>query len=99
MARQYDASNEERTELSSIEKNKRGDRVVTTMIENKVSGAVAYDIRQAYTDDNDEIKFTSKGIRIKEEDIVDILSSIAFTFRKEQLIDLVNDLESALSEK
>lgn len=67
--------NEVRTVLGTHEKNKRGDFVQVTAIDNG-KGDISYDIRQMYTNDADELCFTSKGIRMNTEMTVKVLADI-----------------------
>lgn len=58
----YDASNEKRTQLKSFRKNGHGDYIVIHSIE--VEGRnPSVDIRTMYTDDNEELRPTTKGLR------------------------------------
>ena len=58
--------NETREVLGTFEKNKRGDHVQVTAIDDG-KGEISYDIRQMYTNEADELCFTSKGIRMKKD--------------------------------
>jgi hypothetical protein len=70
----YNNKNEVTEVLCDIEKNSRGDVIRVSSITN--GDTKSYDIRNMYTGDDGELKFTSKGIRIKTEYIVEIISSI-----------------------
>ena len=67
--------NEIREVLGTFEKNKRGDHVQVTAIEDG-KGEISYDIRQMYTNDADELCFTSMGIRMKKDMTAKVLVAI-----------------------
>lgn len=65
--------------LSTIEKNSRGDKIVVSKITGETSGKVSIDIRLYYTDDNDELQPTKKGVRFSEESTVDVIKALLKT--------------------
>ena len=67
--------NEKREVLGTFEKNKRGDYIQVTAIDNG-KGEVSYDIRQMYTNEADELCFTSKGVRMTTEMTGRVLAAI-----------------------
>lgn len=71
----YKADNETREVLGTFEKNKRGDHIQVTAITDG-KGELNYDIRNMYTNDSDELCFTSKGVRVKKEMAADIIVAI-----------------------
>lgn len=71
----YKADNETREILGTFEKNKRGDYVQVTAITDS-KGDINYDIRNMYTNDADELCFTSKGIRVKKDMLIDIFAAV-----------------------
>ena len=84
----YNADNEIREELAQIQKNNRGEYVIATKITNKTSGAVSVDIRQYYTNEADELKPTSKGIRINTELLPDLLNGLVRALEANEMMDL-----------
>lgn len=84
----YNADNEIREELVRVKKNNRGDYVIATKITNKTSGAVSVDIRQYYTDDNDEVRVTSKGVRFNAEMLADVLGGLVKALEYDELESL-----------
>ena len=71
----YKAENETRVTLADINKNKRGDVIRVSSVESS-SGEKSYDIRNMYVTESGDLGFTSKGIRIKEDLIHDVIVSI-----------------------
>lgn len=88
----YNADNEIREELAQIQKNNRGEFVIATKITNKTSGSVSVDIRQYYTNEADEVKPTSKGIRINAELLNDLLSGLVCALEANEMMDLADKL-------
>jgi ribonucleotide reductase alpha subunit len=64
------------TEVGAIKKNNRGDFIKVTACENPSTKAVSVDIREFYTNDNDEILPTKKGIRVSDEAIAELVEYI-----------------------
>lgn len=94
----YNASNEERTELFNIAKGNRGDAVVGSKIVNKNTNNVSIDIRQYYTDDNGELKPTSKGVRFNAENLLDVIKALVPALEANEIEDL-NDILSGMSDE
>ena len=92
----YNASNEERTELANIQKNNRGDHIVVTQIRNKNTGNESVDIRNYYTDDEGELKPTSKGIRFSAELTSDIVRAIFKSMHPIEVADVFSDFKEVL---
>ena len=89
----YNADNEIREELVTVNKNNRGDAIVATKITSKASGNVSIDIRQYYTDDNDELKPTSKGVRFSVENLLEVMEGLAVALEANEMMDLADKLE------
>lgn len=90
----YNADNEVKDVLAEIQKNNRGDFVIASKITNKNTGAVSVDIRQYYTNDADEVKPTSKGIRINTELLPELLAGLVKALEADEMIDLSETLVS-----
>lgn len=67
--------NEVREVLGTFAKNKRGDHIQVTAIDDG-NGTISYDIRQMYTNDADELCFTSKGIWLKKDMAAAVVTAI-----------------------
>lgn len=90
----YNADNEVKDVLAEIQKNNRGDFVIASKITNKNTGSVSVDIRQYYTNDADEVKPTSKGIRINTELLPELLAGLVKALEANEMIDLSETLVS-----
>lgn len=90
----YNADNEVKDVLAEIQKNNRGDFVIASKITNKNTGSVSVDIRQYYTNDADEVKPTSKGIRINTELLPELLAGLVKALEADEMIDLSEKLVS-----
>ena len=84
--------NEVREVLGTYEKNKRGDFVQVTAIDNG-KGDISYDIRQMYTNEADELCFTSKGIRMNTEMTSKVLVAILNKLDAETFNDILNQID------
>ena len=93
----YNAANEERTELCAIQKNNRGDFVIATKILNKTTGSVSVDIRQYYTNDDDQVSPKSKGVRFNAENLLELMKALAEALETNEMMDLAEELENLAS--
>lgn len=92
----YNANNETREELVQIRKNSRGDFITASRIKNNNTGNENIDIRQYYTDDNDELKPTSKGVRFNAESLLDVMEGLAKGLEVDEVEDLIDTLKKML---
>lgn len=88
----YNAQNETREELAVIEKNSRGDCVAVSKITK--DDKVSYDIRNMYTDDNDELRYTSKGVRMSDDMTKEVVLAILKSLSQEDLEEVLGGLPS-----
>ena len=89
----YNANNEICEELVNIKKGNRGDCIIASKITNKNTNNVSIDIRQYYTDDEGELKPTSKGVRFNSELLSDLLGGLAIALETNEMLDLSDKLE------
>jgi len=89
----YNADNEERRELCAIKKNNRGDFVVASEIKSKTSGSVSIDIRQYYTNDDDQIMPTKQGVRFNSENLLELMIGLAEGLDVTEMDSLVSKLQ------
>lgn len=89
----YKADNEVSEVLGTFEKNKRGDHVQVTAITDG-KGEINYDIRNMFTNDADELCFTSKGIRVKN----DMAANIIVAIMTHMDVDTYNGIMAKLEE-
>ena len=97
----YNADNEIREDLGLFDKNSRGDKVAVTKITNKKTGNVAYDIRNMYTNDENEIKHTTKGIRLNSELVVEVVKSLLNGLgedERQDLLQILDDVDEEIDE-
>jgi len=97
----YNADNEIREDLGLFDKNYRGDKVAVTKITNKKTGNVAYDIRNMYTNDENEIKHTTKGIRLNSELVVEVVKSLLNGLgedERQDLLQILDDVDEEIDE-
>ena len=88
--------NEETLVLAQVKKNERGDYIRASKVVNTETGeTVAYDIRNMYTDDAGEIQFTSKGVRVNQEDFIDLLKVILTDMDANTFNNLVEDVTNS----
>lgn len=85
----YDASKEKRTQLKSFRKNGHGDFIVINDIETEGRNP-SLDIRTMYTDDNEELRPTTKGLRFSKALIPDLAAMFVKDMDDEQLSDLTS---------
>lgn len=85
----YNAENFDEETIGSVEL-KNGNNVTVKKVTTKSSGEEAIDIRRMYTDDNGEVRPTSKGIRVSMECIPELLGYIVKALSREALYDINN---------
>lgn len=95
----YNADNEERKELCAIKKNNRGDFIVISEIKNKTNGNVSIDIRQYYTNDDEQVMPTSKGTRFNSENLTDVMVALADALDVVELDDVIEKLQALSDSK
>lgn len=89
----YNASKEERTQLVDIKKNERGEHIIATKIKNTTSGSVSLDIRQYYTNDNNDVLPTQKGVRVNSELALELVVGLLGVLEPNELYDLADKIE------
>ena len=95
----YNASNEERKTLVEIEKNSRGEYVIASLITNKSNGNQSLDIRQYYTNDEDQVLPTSKGIRLSSEMALELVKGLIDSLEEDEAYDLYEELANRFMDK
>ena len=99
MAREYDASKEVREDLLDLRKNNRGDYIRVAQIKNTSSGAESMDVRNFYTNDEDEVCPTSRGIRISSDFAFDVIKAMINILESNELMDLQDEIERIVDER
>lgn len=94
----YNAANEERTEIVSIKKGSRGDYVKVNKILKKNTNNESIDIRMFYTNDEDLVLPTGKGVRLSTEMLLDFIKGLTTALEYDEKDDLVAYLSETLDE-
>lgn len=94
----YNAANEERTEIVSIKKGSRGDYVKVNKILKKNTNNESIDIRMFYTNDEDLVLPTGKGVRFSTEMLLDFIKGLTTALEYDEKDDLVAYLSETLDE-
>ncbi len=71
--KEYDSSKEKATQLCVVDLNRRGDKVIVSIVDKEDDGTSWVDIRRYYTADDDTVRPTSKGLRYKRDEENDAL--------------------------
>ena len=82
----------EQTIHAMLDKNSRGDYIQVSSIEGKMW---AMDIRQMYTAADGEIRPTTKGVRVNEELVVDMLVECVNALPSDLYEELMERLDNA----
>lgn len=85
----------EQTIHALLDKNSRGDYIQVSSVDGKMW---AMDIRQMYTAADGEVKPTTKGIRVNEELVVDLLVECVKALPLDLYEELMERLEDANTE-
>ena len=73
VTREYDDSKEKTTQLCVVDLNRRGDKVIVSIVDKEDDGTSWVDIRRYYTADDDTVRPTSTGWRYKRDEENDAL--------------------------
>ena len=92
----YNQDNETREELLSLQKDNRGNYIKVAMIQKNGKDTRTLDIREFWTNDDDEICPTKKGIRIKDEFALDTITAMLKILEYDELEDLKTSIENML---
>ena len=79
--------------IGSFRLNARGDFLNVTELE--AGDDLRVDIRQMYTGDDDELHFTSKGVRMPREVMVDMVKVLIGSMYEEELEQVREKMEEA----
>ena len=71
--KEYDSSKEKATQLCAIDLNRRGDKIIVSIIDKEDGGTSWVDIRRYFTADDDTVTPTHKGLRYKRDEENDTL--------------------------
>lgn len=82
----------EQTIHAMLDKNSRGDYIQVSSVEGKMW---SIDIRQMYTTADGEIKPTTKGVRVNEELVVDLLVECVNALPSDLYEELMERLDNA----
>lgn len=80
-------------EYGRIPVNNRGGYIcVKKHIPEKEGALQAIDIREMYTDESGEVRFTSRGVRVKEEQYKEVFGAILRALEPEVIAELREEL-------
>lgn len=85
-------TDEVRNILGTYARNKRGDHIQVTAISD--STGISYDIRNMYTNDNDELCFTQKGVRVKSDMMADIIVAVLNHMSPEEFNEIMKKVDT-----
>ena len=88
----YKSGNDTSVVLGSFAKNKRGDLIQVQAITDDSSN-VSYDIRNMFTNDADEVCYTSKGVRIRKDIAVEVIAAILNHMDPETYNDVMSRID------
>jgi len=92
----YNADNEKKEMIGDLWSNSRGDSIKVQKVTNKTSGTVNADIRRYYTNDDDKVMPTQKGIRINAELIPELIKMLAGMLEYSELDTVQSNLSDML---
>lgn len=85
-------SDEKREDIEVLNKNNRGDKIIIAKITNQRSGSVSVDVRNYYTDDDDNVLPTKKGIRINSEILPEVIKAMMKVMEPDELEDIIEEM-------
>jgi hypothetical protein len=81
----------------TIDKNNRGDKIIVAEVTTKTSGNTYLDIRQFFTNDDDQVMPTKKGIRFNTEIAPEIILAMAKSLQIDEMEDLRDKLDELIN--
>lgn len=91
-------SNNKETVIAEIAKNNRGDFIIVKNIVD-AKGNQSIDIRYHFTNDDDQVLPTKKGVRYSSELALEVIRAQAECLEASDLQDLMEELQSLAVEK
>lgn len=91
--------NAKETVVAEIQKNNRGDFIVVKSILDESRGTLSIDVRQSFTNDDDQVIPTKKGIRYNSELAAEVIKAQADCLEASDLQDLIEELRLLAIEK
>lgn len=88
--------NETREELVEVQKNNRGEYIKAAKIINNNSGSENIDLRLFYTNEEDAVCPTTKGVRFNSELLLDVLKGMAKGLEMDEVIQLRDTLDEMI---
>ena len=92
----YDFNKEQETYKWIVDVNDRGDKICIRGIDTPRGSVV--DIRRWYTDDTGELKPTSKGVRIADEQLMECLTALIVNLSEPEREELAAMVEKELDD-
>jgi hypothetical protein len=85
--------------LLELKKNNKGDYLVVAKITNNSTKEVSADIRNYYTDKNDDVQPTTKGVRINSEMLPEVMEKLITIMEFDELQDLYEKIGQLLEDE
>ena len=90
----YNASDEVENITGTFEKNKRGDKIRVRGITKKDNPEIALDVREMYTNSDGELRYNSKGIRVKSELASDVIIAMMEASGEDVIQDVLSHFDN-----
>lgn len=89
----YDASKEKQEVIAQIKKNDRGEYIRVTRVTPVKGNNLSVDIRLMYTNANDEIAPTTKGLRLNDENVVEVMMGMLEAMGPAEFTQLMEEID------
>ena len=90
-------NNETREELLSLQKDNRGNYIKVALIKKNEKDGSSLDIREFWTNDDDELCPSKKGIRIKDEQAAEVINSMLNILEYDELQDIIDNASKLMN--
>lgn len=87
-------TNDKQEIIARVQKNSRGEYIQVSKIIPENGKASSVDVRLMYTADDDEIKPTTKGVRLNSEIAGEVIVAMMKALDTEALIDIQDEMET-----
>lgn len=95
----YGRSNEVQNVIATFDKNQRGDKIRVSRIDKTNYDSSFIDIRNMYTDEEGELRYTSRGVRFNSEIALDIILALVESLSEDEKVGNKEEFMKAIQEK
>lgn len=89
---------EKQTIITTADKNMRGDKIRVTRVEREDRGRVYVDVRELYTDEDGELRYTTRGVRMESEIATEVIIAMIRALGEDTVQDILMEMQEEIGE-